>query len=191
MPLYRPIRTTATAVPDALAGLRSDISTLASATSGQINGTVQTLRAAVRAIPIVTANVYSATGWTLNSSGTTVLSKTIPVRAGQDSVAVMAQILAKVRTTRGGLLYPPIAFPSYSIVIAGETTAAMTTASSAVADDSSWAEMSSYGWAMTQAGLSGQTSVPIQVVAKGSITNLSAAYSSLTVGIIAISTASV
>lgn len=104
MPLYRPIRTTATAVPDALAGLRSDISTLASATSGQINGTtaqlkamVQRLSDQVRATPAV-YTLHGETG-TLASppkANTTVVSVSMVVPAGKTRAHLMCGVYAQI-----------------------------------------------------------------------------------------------
>lgn len=60
MPTYRPVRTTGSAVPDALAALRSDVASLSSVSSGQINGTVAKLAEQIRVTPVI----YSAHGQT-------------------------------------------------------------------------------------------------------------------------------
>lgn len=97
MPLYRPIRTTASAVPDALAGLRSDISTLASATSGQINGTTAKLKAMVeqlaeqvRVTPAVYALHTEVTNWATASAGGTEASVSMTVPSGKYRAQVFA-----------------------------------------------------------------------------------------------------
>ena len=51
MPTYRPVRTTGSAVPDALAALRSDVASLSSVSSGQINGTSEKVAAMAMSMP--------------------------------------------------------------------------------------------------------------------------------------------
>ncbi|WP_315502928.1 hypothetical protein [Actinomyces radicidentis] len=104
MPLYRPVRTTASAVPDALASLRSDLGSLASATSGQINGTVAKLKAAVdrldaqvRATPAVYTNHGETRFFTSPpKAGTTVVSVSMTVPAGKTRAHIMCGVYAQI-----------------------------------------------------------------------------------------------
>ena len=93
MPTYRPVRTTPTAVPDALAALRSDMSGLASVSAGQINGTtarlasmVKRLDAQVRATPAV----YVLHGERTNFGAGNVITVSMTVPAGKTRLQCMA-----------------------------------------------------------------------------------------------------
>lgn len=97
MPLYRPIRTTSSAVPDALADVRSEVIALSGATSGQVNGTILKLRDTVdqlaeqvRITPAVFARHAEAVDWVSTSPGTIQVSVAMTVPTGKRRCQVFA-----------------------------------------------------------------------------------------------------
>ena len=97
MPIYRPVRTTASAVPDALSTMRGEIASLSAATAGQINGTIRKLRDTVdqlaeqvRITPAVFARHAEAVDWVSTSPGTTQVSVAMTVPTGKRRCQVFA-----------------------------------------------------------------------------------------------------
>lgn len=191
MPVYRPVRTTRTAVPDALAGLRSDVSSLASTTSGQINGTLRRLRAAIAAIPLVSANLYTARGWSVSQTERGVLSVNLPVRAGQSEVAVLVQMAASITTQASGDDPAAANMPLYSLRVGGRAVELLSTDSSRWTSGYTSQVKTASGWSMAQVPTGGASSVRLEVLVRGNVPGVQASASSLRVGVISISTASV
>ncbi len=95
MALYRPIRTTDTAIPDAIADIRGDLAQMSAATSGQINGTVRKLHNAieqlaeqVRLTPAVHARHAEITDWVSTSPGSTQITLSMTVPSGKSRCQV-------------------------------------------------------------------------------------------------------
>lgn len=187
MPLYRPIRTTSSAVPDALAEVRSEVVALSGATSGQVNGTIRKLKAMIATIPLVHAHTYSASGWTVSPETTRILSASLPVRAGQTDLAVLVMVTAKMANAGTGENSKIFNIPTYALSVAGQSIPLVMHSESTTSSDYSRITKQSTGWAIGSFPTSGATAIPLVVSTSGDIPNQITAEASIRLGVISIS----
>lgn len=187
MPLYRPIRTTSSAVPDALSTMRGEIASLSAATAGQLNGTIRKLKAMIATIPLVHAHTYSASGWTVSPETTRILSASLPVRAGQTDLAVLVMVTAKMANAGTGENSKIFNIPTYALSVAGQSIPLVMHSESTTSSDYSRITKQSTGWAIGSFPTSGATAVPFVVSTSGDIPNQITAEASIRLGVISIS----